>query len=273
MQGRESRRTPGLAVIGKSAYGSSCPLESWAGLARAGCPCMSLCQDFLAVASYCSTTLAGMRPRPLTAMPCSFAQARMSPLRCRLDAGRGRRCPRPALRACSTNSASCFRNAAACFLFRSISYSVPPNANRTVSSAGPPSRSSSSAMVILRCHPGLLDCAGLSAPYKINCHAVVPATCPLPASPTMHSRGTMSAPVAADDRISAGRRHAGAPCGRRQLCAWPPRWAGRASAPAACTRLVRLAGMTSASVAVVTPGRRGPVTAGRSGPRRYCPAR
>jgi hypothetical protein len=30
---------------------------------------------------YCSTTLAGMRPRSLTAMPWSFAQARMSPLR------------------------------------------------------------------------------------------------------------------------------------------------------------------------------------------------
>ena len=30
---------------------------------------------------YCSTTLAGMRPRSLTAMPWSFAQARMSPER------------------------------------------------------------------------------------------------------------------------------------------------------------------------------------------------
>ena len=54
-------------------------------------------------ASYCSTTLAGMRPRSLTAMPCSFAHARMSPLRSRLDGVRTgrRRCPRPALRACS----------------------------------------------------------------------------------------------------------------------------------------------------------------------------
>jgi hypothetical protein len=32
----------------------------------------------LAAAWYCSTTLAGMRPRSLTARPCSFAQARMS---------------------------------------------------------------------------------------------------------------------------------------------------------------------------------------------------
>jgi hypothetical protein len=32
-------------------------------------------------ASYCSTTLAGMRPRWLTRMPVSFAHARMSPLR------------------------------------------------------------------------------------------------------------------------------------------------------------------------------------------------
>jgi hypothetical protein len=42
------------------------------------------------VESYCSTTLAGMRPRSLTAMACSLGQARMSPLRCRLEAGRGR---------------------------------------------------------------------------------------------------------------------------------------------------------------------------------------
>jgi hypothetical protein len=35
----------------------------------------------LVAASYCSTTLAGMRPRSLTATPWSFAHARMSPLR------------------------------------------------------------------------------------------------------------------------------------------------------------------------------------------------
>ena len=54
-------------------------------------------------ASYCWTTLAGMRPRSLTAMPWSFAHARIWPLRSRLDAVRvgRRRCPRPALRACS----------------------------------------------------------------------------------------------------------------------------------------------------------------------------
>jgi hypothetical protein len=34
----------------------------------------------LRAASYCSTTLAGMRPRALTAMPWPFAHARMSPL-------------------------------------------------------------------------------------------------------------------------------------------------------------------------------------------------
>jgi hypothetical protein len=33
-------------------------------------------QDPLVPASYCSTTLAGMRPRSLTAMPWSLAQAR-----------------------------------------------------------------------------------------------------------------------------------------------------------------------------------------------------
>jgi hypothetical protein len=38
-------------------------------------------QDLLLAASYCSTTLAGIRPRSLTAMPWSFAQARISPLR------------------------------------------------------------------------------------------------------------------------------------------------------------------------------------------------
>jgi hypothetical protein len=41
-------------------------------------------------------------------MPCCFAQARMSPLRCGLEAGRGRRYLRPALRACPANGASCF---------------------------------------------------------------------------------------------------------------------------------------------------------------------
>src|SRR5690348_227430 len=52
---------------------------------------------------YCSTTLAGMRPRSLTARPCSFAQARISPERCRPAAVRpGRRDgARPARRACS----------------------------------------------------------------------------------------------------------------------------------------------------------------------------
>ena len=54
-------------------------------------------------ASYCSTTLAGMRPRSLTAMPWPLAHARISPLRSRRAAVRpGRcRCPRSALRACS----------------------------------------------------------------------------------------------------------------------------------------------------------------------------
>jgi hypothetical protein len=44
-------------------------------------------------ASYCSTTLAGMRPRSLTAMPASFAQARI-PLRSRRDAVRPAARPR-----------------------------------------------------------------------------------------------------------------------------------------------------------------------------------
>jgi hypothetical protein len=46
-----------------------------------------------------SATLAGMRPRSLTASPCSFAQARISTERCRLDAVRPDRrpCARPTL--------------------------------------------------------------------------------------------------------------------------------------------------------------------------------
>jgi len=38
-------------------------------------------RPFPAAAWYCSTTLAGMRPRSLTARPCSFAHARISPER------------------------------------------------------------------------------------------------------------------------------------------------------------------------------------------------
>jgi hypothetical protein len=54
-------------------------------------PCMSFCQDSLVAAWYCSTTLAGIRPRSLTVMPWSFAQARISPLRWRFAADRGDR--------------------------------------------------------------------------------------------------------------------------------------------------------------------------------------
>jgi hypothetical protein len=51
-------------------------------------------------ALYCSATLAEIRPRSLTVMPWSFAHARMSALRSRLDAVRPgrRRGPRPARR-------------------------------------------------------------------------------------------------------------------------------------------------------------------------------
>ena len=38
-------------------------------------------QNHLVAASYCSTTLAGIRPRALIGMPCSFAHALMPPLR------------------------------------------------------------------------------------------------------------------------------------------------------------------------------------------------
>jgi hypothetical protein len=46
--------------------------------ARCGVQCPSV------AASYCWTTLAGMRPRSLSSIPWVFAQARMSPLRCRV---------------------------------------------------------------------------------------------------------------------------------------------------------------------------------------------
>jgi hypothetical protein len=108
-------------------------------------------RDRPVAASYCSATPAGIRPRSLTGMPWAFAHARMLPLRWRADVVRaGRRCcPRPALRACSTKGASPSRNFRAFLLLRSISYSEPPIPNRNVSSAGLPSRSSSSATAIL----------------------------------------------------------------------------------------------------------------------------
>ena len=66
-----------------------------------------------AAAWYCSTTLAGIRPRSLTAMRWSFAQA--PDIAAALAAGRAarRRCsgPRSALRACSRNGASCLPKA------------------------------------------------------------------------------------------------------------------------------------------------------------------
>jgi hypothetical protein len=83
-----------------------------------------VCQRSLAAAWCCSTTLAGMRPRSLSAMPAPFARARIPPLRSRLAAVRPgrRRCACPALRAWSMKGASCRRNAAAFFLLRSIAY-------------------------------------------------------------------------------------------------------------------------------------------------------
>ena len=51
-----------------------------------------VCQRPLVAAWYCSTTLAGMRPRALTAMPWSCAHARISPLRILVGCGP----PRPA---------------------------------------------------------------------------------------------------------------------------------------------------------------------------------
>lgn len=105
----------------------------------------------MAAFSHFSMTLATMRPRSLTEMPWSFAYARIRALRSRSDpvrAGRRRR-PVSDLRARPMNGASCLRNVAVLREFRSISYSAPPRPKRTVWSAGPPSRSSSSVMVVL----------------------------------------------------------------------------------------------------------------------------
>ena len=82
--------------------------------------------------------------------------------------------------------ASCRRNAAALLALRSISYCAPPIANRTVSSAGPPSRSSSSATVTFCAIPGLPCLVSDISPYKINRQAVT-AT-PLPASQPLNAR-------------------------------------------------------------------------------------
>ncbi len=73
---------------------------------------------------YCSITLAGIRPRSLTARPSSLAHARTSPLRCRPAEVRGvhRARPRLALRACSMNGASFVRKPRAFFALRSISF-------------------------------------------------------------------------------------------------------------------------------------------------------
>jgi hypothetical protein len=112
---------------------------------------------------------AGIRPRSLSWMPWSRAQARMSRLRRRLAAVRtGRRGWPLARRACSTNGASCLRSFAAFFSLRSISYSEPPTPNRTVSSAGPPSRSSSSATIVLRAIPTPGACADLPCHNTTN---------------------------------------------------------------------------------------------------------
>jgi hypothetical protein len=63
-------------------------------------------------------------------------------------------------KAAPTGAPKCLRNAAAFLLFRSISYSAPPTPNRTVSFAGPPSRSSSRATVIFVAIPTSMTAMG-----------------------------------------------------------------------------------------------------------------
>src|SRR5262249_62349675 len=71
---------------------------------------------------YRSVTFAGRRPRSLTAMPWLFAQARISPLRCRLATVRvGRLTPRPVRRAGSMKGGSWGRDGLAFLLVRAVS--------------------------------------------------------------------------------------------------------------------------------------------------------
>jgi len=123
-------------------------------------------------ASYWAATLAGIRPRSLSSIPRACAQARMSRLRRRLAAVRtARRGIFPALRACSMNGASCARSRAAFFELRSISNSAPLIPNRSVSSAGLPSRSSCSVTLVLLAIPTPRDGDRQIRAVQARCYA------------------------------------------------------------------------------------------------------
>lgn len=74
-------------------------------------------------ASYCSMTMAGMRPRSLTLIPRAFAHVRISALRSRVETPlvARRRRAEPTLRALSTNGWSAARSCLAFAALRSIS--------------------------------------------------------------------------------------------------------------------------------------------------------
>ena len=110
-----------------------------------------------------------------------------------------RRGPRPARRACSMNGASFLRNAAAFFLFKSISSSAPPTANRAVSTAGPPSRSSSRATVIFVAIP-----ASTTAPAACTL-LIKPEARPHPTPPVLAARPRSNVLHAADECVSRAR--------------------------------------------------------------------
>jgi poly-gamma-glutamate capsule biosynthesis protein CapA/YwtB (metallophosphatase superfamily) len=97
--------------------------ETLDALASAGLPAIGAGRDIAEAWQPAAVPVPGGGPRSLTAIPCCFAQARMAPLRSRPDAVRTARRPgpRPAFRACSMKGANCLQNAAAFFLFRSIS--------------------------------------------------------------------------------------------------------------------------------------------------------
>src|ERR1700683_130346 len=126
-------------------------------------------------------TLAGIRPRSLISIPCSMAQARTWALSRRLAGER----PAPArglrliLRARARRGAMWARNRSAFAALRSISYPAAPSPKRRVSSAEPPSRSSSSVTPVFAAIPPL--------PVETELHALYPPA-PQPLARIPHRR-------------------------------------------------------------------------------------
>src|SRR5262249_59230987 len=84
----------------------------------------------------------------------------------------------------------------------------------------------------LRCHSRPPCCAGLPAPYKINCHVAAPATRQMPTSPTRHARAAQyprnsvrssQAHTASCPDTHAGGRRPATSAGNSTIT-WEPRW-------------------------------------------------